>query len=193
MAKLEKQVQGSVAIARVSTPERDELQGKPHSHSPRQQSPEVTRPQSPKAVHKELTPPQADGDIRPVSALSEEDIHIHENGEVTSEGDSDKDDDAFDNKVPSPVAPCPYIDFVPLQPGEVRSKEKVKPPETTPPEEGGSEQKEVESKDVAEQADVEEVKDGRETSEMTEGNLLYTCSLGLVNFPVISFSCIYRH
>ena len=49
----------------------------------------------------------SDGDLRPVSALSEEDIRIHENG-------VSEDDEAFEKSVPSPVAPCPYIDFVPL-------------------------------------------------------------------------------
>ncbi len=54
----------------------------------------------------------SDGDLRPVSALSEEDIQIHENG--VSGDESEKDDEAFEKTVPSPVAPCPYIDFVPL-------------------------------------------------------------------------------
>ena len=49
-----------------------------------------------------------------MSALSEEDIRIHENGEVSSDDEQDREDDAFDKTVPSPAAPCPYIDFVPL-------------------------------------------------------------------------------
>ena len=68
----------------------------------------------------------SDTDLRPVSALSEEDIQIHENG--VSEDESEKDDEAFDKSIPSPVAPCPYIDFVPLDKEkagkEKRSKEK---------------------------------------------------------------------
>lgn len=69
-------------------------------------------------------PSNSDSDHRPVSALSEEDIKIHENGEVSSE---DELDDAFDKKVPSPVAPCPYIDFVPLHVDETpKTKSKSK-------------------------------------------------------------------
>jgi hypothetical protein len=50
--------------------------------------------------------------------MSEEDIKIQENGEVSSE------DDAFDKQAPSPAVPCPYIDFVPLQSDSKSSKDK---------------------------------------------------------------------
>lgn len=104
-----------------------------------------------------LRPEEADGDLRPVSALSEEDIQIHENGELSSEGESDREDDAFDNKVPSPVVPCPYIDFVPLQEG---SKDKQA-------EEGdGAVEKEAESgKEGAESGKEEAESQGAATGE----------------------------
>lgn len=58
-----------------------------------------------------------------MSALSEVDIKIHENGEVSSD---DEADDAFDEKIPVPVAPCPYVDYVPRKMDKKSSKAELK-------------------------------------------------------------------
>lgn len=73
-----------------------------------------------------------------MSALSEVDIKIHENGEASSE------DDAFDKKIPSPVAPCPYIDFVPLN-LETKPSQGKRKLAAEPPKEAGSGEEGVES------------------------------------------------
>ena len=73
-----------------------------------QKSPSLSRTK-PVPTHVPQKPLNSDLDLQPVSPLSEEDIKIHINGEVsTSSGD---DDETFTNSV---AAPCPYIDFVPL-------------------------------------------------------------------------------
>ena len=36
-------------------------------------------------------------------------------------------DDAFDERVPSPVTPSPYLDFVPLEEGDRKERKKEKP------------------------------------------------------------------
>ena len=52
----------------------------------------------------------------PYSPLSEEDLPLQENSDALSDRESNAgEEDAFDDPSPSPVVPCPYIDFVPLQ------------------------------------------------------------------------------
>ena len=36
-------------------------------------------------------------------------------------------DDAFDERVPSPITPSPYLDFVPLEEGDRKERKKEKP------------------------------------------------------------------
>lgn len=97
------------ANAKVSSATREPLlQAKPPRPLPTSSQKTPERTPSPS-----LQPSSSSSDHRPVSALSEEDIKIHENGEVSSEDELDR-DDAFGKTGSSPVAPCPYIDFVPL-------------------------------------------------------------------------------
>ena len=65
-------------------------------------------------------PPQLNTDTstHPESPLSEEEILIQENGEIFSEEELSEVKETLDKERSSPVVPCPYIDFVPLQVGK---------------------------------------------------------------------------
>ena len=98
-------------------------------------------PSPPRPLNSDLRPSNSDSDHRPVSALSEEDIKLQENGELSSE------DEAFDKKKSSgATVPCPYIDFVPLKgDDEPSSRGKGKSKESSNGVDAAADKKEAES------------------------------------------------
>lgn len=109
-------------------------------------------------------PEPSDTEGHPDSPLSEEDIHVHENGNVSSEGESDTgEEDAFDNHAPSPVVPCPYIDFVPLQMEGKGSSSSVKEKA-----DGSTEEEIAKKLEEETTTEVEENKEDDETEEEGE-------------------------
>ena len=114
--------------------------------------------------------PEPVADVRPESPLSEEDLQIRENGEVSSDNKSDSEEEMFDEHSPSPVVPCPYIDFVPLQLDPKRStkdKAESKPEQV---EESGTKKEEEEEavKEFSVEEREDEKDDENDISETTE-------------------------
>lgn len=102
-------------------------------------------------------PEPSDAEGHPDSPLSEEDIPVQENGEVSSDGEADKDEEnAFDDHIPSPGVPCPYIDFVPLQMDSGNSSSSSKKKKADEKKEEEIKKKTEEKKEVK----VEEKKEG---------------------------------
>lgn len=178
----------NLKISSTDTAERESVQAKT--------LPTPTSPKLPKRDEKQTPPhPQhlnSDSDHRPVSALSEEDIQIQENGEVSLGDESDREDDAFDDKVPSPVAPCPYIDFVPLQLGEKPGVKKkfgkgVPEPSTKGAESRKEEEEGPVSKDVTEDSGKGKVEDTEGIINMcrlkiNKPNKNSRCKISSINF-----------